>query len=141
MKGNSVLFVQVMRSVVALTADDGGESKVDAKAVLLLDRLLTALVDFAPHPSDIDANTAYSASVTSLLSRLARVNPSKAGKQLLVYFEVYSGLLLSSKPTVVRIASQTLSRMLHGAVQPQWIQTVIGDDTGELQSLIKAAEV
>ena len=144
-QGQSVLFVQVMRTVVALTEEEvgvgAGEGKVDVKWVVMVDRLLTALVDYVPHPADIEANTAFSSTVTTVLTRLARAHPIKAGQQLLVYLDVYSGLLLSPKPTVVRIASQTLSRLLHAVVQAEWIQSAISEQSGEVQTLIKAAQV
>ena len=112
MKGNTVLYVQVMRTVVALTGkSDGGQA--DLKLLVLIDRLLTALLDFAPHQSDIEGNAAYAETVVALMGRLGKVHATKAGQQLLAYFELYSGLLLSPKPSVVRIAAQTLSRTLH----------------------------
>ena len=147
MKGQAVLFVQVMRTVVALTEGGGaegesqGDVKADGKWVTMLDRLLSALVDYAPHPSDIDANAAYSSTVTAVLTRLADADAIKAGVQLLLYFAVYSALLLSPKPTVVRLASQTLGRLLHAAVQAEWIQAAVSEQSGEVQTLVKAAEV
>ena len=140
LKASSVLFVQVMRTVSALSGDEAVEA-AEPKYAVMLDRLLTALVDFAPHLADIDANSAFSAAVVRLLSCLVRAQPGQCGRQLLAWFDVYSGVLLSPKPSVVRIASQTLCRVLQVAVQPEWIQTAVGDSSGDVQALVKAAEV
>ena len=136
--GNTVLYVQVMRAVVALSGRDES-SGVEVKYVLMLDRLLTAMRDAAPHSADSEANAVFASTTTAVLELLLAVDAVRAGQQLLPYFRHYSALLLSPKPTVVRVASQTMQTLLELAVTPHWLQTAIDD--GEVAELVQAAEV
>ena len=137
--GNTVLYVQVMRAVVALSGRDESSDGVEVKYVLMLDRLLTAMRDAAPHSADSEANAVFASTTTAVLELLLAVDAVRAGQQLLPYFRHYSALLLSPKPTVVRVASQTMQTLLELAVTPHWLQTAIDD--GEVAELVQAAEV
>ena len=143
LKQHTILLVQAMRTVVAL-ADRPvvlAVQKVEVKHVVMLDRLLTALTSLLPHPSDIDANTAYLYAVERLVALLSTVDAVRGGSRMLQYVEVLTPLLLSSKPTVVRITSQTMARLLQSAVKADWIREAHTSKTNELERLLKACEV
>jgi len=143
LKQHTILLVQVMRTLVAL-ADrpaTAAAQKVEVKHVVLLDRLLTALTTLLPHPSDIDANTAYLHTVERLVALLATMDAVRGGSRVLQYVEVLTPLLLSSKPTVVRITSHTMARFLQSGIKADWVRDVQARQGDEVERLLKTCEV
>ena len=143
LKQNSILLVQVMRTLVALAdrpAVTAGQ-KVEAKHVVILDRLLTALTALLPHSSDIEANTAYLYAVERLVALLSNMEAVRGGGQVLRYVDVLTPSLLSAKPTVVRLTSQTMARVLQSGIKADWVREVQAREADEVERLLKAYEV
>ena len=140
LKQHTILLVQVMRTLVAL-ADRPAVEKVEVKHVVMLDRLLTALTALLPHPSDIEANTAYLYAVERLVALLSSMDAVRGGGRVLRYVEVLTPSLLSSKPTVVRITSHTMARILQSGIKADWIREIQARESDEVERVLKACEV
>ena len=149
LKQNTILLVQAMRTLVALadrhppppTSQPPSSHKVEAKYVVMLDRLLAALTTLLPHTSDIEANTAYLHCVERLVALLAAVDGVRGGGVVLRYVDVLTPSLLSAKPTVVRLTSQTMARLLQSGIKADWVRDVQVRGGEEVERLLKACEV
>ena len=143
LKQNSILLVQVMRTVVALADRPPVQAplKVETKHVVMLDRLLAALTALLPHPSDIDANTAYLYAVERLVALLSSMDGVRGGGRVLRYVEVLTPSLLSAKPTVVRLTANAMARLLQSGVTAEWVRDTQARGGDEVERLLKACEV